>query len=104
MDIIKALKVYPSLKIRCRIIEKIDDSVERDTKTTNEIANEIFVLDAMHILATSWAKVTAKCIKTVGKGKFKTKVQERVKEDAEDVDMPPAPVEMTENDFLQWVC
>ena len=65
--------------------------MEGDTKTANEIANEIFVLDAMHILATSWAKVIAKCIQNCwGKAKFTTEVQDRAVEDAEDVDMPPA--------------
>ena len=104
MGIIRALKAYARHEIRCRIIEKIDDSVEGDTKTANEIAKEISVLDAMHILATSWAKVTAKCIQNCwGKAKFKTKVQDRAVEDAENVDMPPAPADMTENDFLQWV-
>jgi len=102
MDIIRALKAYACNEIRCRIIKKIVDSVEGDTKTTNEIAEEISVLDAMHILATSWAKVTAKCIQNCwGKAKFKTKVQDRAVEDAEDVDMPPA--DMAKNDFLQWV-
>ena len=33
--------------------EKIDDSVEGDTKTANKIAHETSVLDAIHILATS---------------------------------------------------
>ena len=104
MGIIRALKAYARHEISCRIIEKIDDSVEGDTKTANEIAKEISVLDAMHILATSWEKVTAKCIQNCwGKAKFKTKVQDRAVEDAEDVDMPPAPADMTENDFLQWV-
>ena len=104
MGIIKAWKAYAHHEICCRIIEKIDDSVEGDTKMANEIARKIFVLDAMHILATSWAKVTAKCVQNCrGKAKFKTKVQDRAVEDAEDVDMPPAPADMTENDFLQWV-
>ena len=49
-----ALKAYARHKICCQIIQKKDDSVEGDTKTANEIANEISVLDAMHILATSW--------------------------------------------------
>ena len=68
MGIIRALKAYARHEIRCRIIEKIDDSVQGDTKTANEIANEISVLDAMHILGESyqwawaWAKATAKCI------------------------------------------
>ena len=104
MGIIRALKAYARHEICCRIIEKIDDSVEGDTKTANEIAKETSVLDAMHILATSWAKVTAKCIQNCWeKAKFNTKVQDRAVEDAEDVDMPPAPADMTENDFLQWV-
>ena len=58
----------------------------------------------MHILAISWAKVTAKCIQNCwGNAKFKTEVQDKVVEDADDVDMPPDPADMTENDFLQWV-
>ena len=100
MGIIRALKAYARHEICCRIIKKIDDSVEGDTKT----ANEISVLNAMHILATSLAKVTAKYIQNCwGKAKFKTAVQDRAVEDAEDVEMPPAPADMTENDFLQWV-
>ena len=104
MRAIRVLKACARHKIRCRIIEKINDSVEGDSKTANDIANEISVLDAMHILATSWAKVTAKCIQSCwGKAKFKIQVQDRAVEDAEDVDMPPPPADMTENDFLQWV-
>ena len=41
--------------------------------------------------------------KLLGKSKFNTKVQDRAVEGAEDVDMPPAPADITENDFLQWV-
>ena len=75
--------------------------MERDTETTDEIAEKIFVLNAMHILATSWAKATAKCNQNCwGKAKFKTKIHDRAVEDAENVDMPPAPADMTENDFL----
>ena len=75
MGIIRALKAYALHEIRCRIIEKIDDTVDGDTKMANEIANKISVLDAMHILETSWAKVTAKCIQNCwGKAKFKTEV------------------------------
>ena len=104
MDIIRALKAYAHHEIHCKIIKKIDDSVKGKTKKANEIANEIFVLDAMYILATLWAKVTAKCIQNCWvKAKSKTEVQDRAVEDAENVDMPPAPAEMTENDFLQWV-
>ena len=62
MGIIEALKAHPRLEIRCRIIKKINESVERDTKTADKIASEIFVLDAIHILETSWAKVTTKFI------------------------------------------
>ena len=75
MGIIRSLKTYARYKIHFRIIEKIDDSEEGDTKSANEIAKEISVLDAMHILATLWAKVTAKMhSKLLGKAKFKTKV------------------------------
>ena len=78
--------------------------MEGDTKTANKIANEISVLNAMHILAISWAKVTAKCIQNCwGKAKFKTEVQDRAVKDAENVDMPPASANMTANEFLQWV-
>jgi len=41
MGIIRALKAYARHEIHCRIIEKIDDSVEGDTKIANEIAKEI---------------------------------------------------------------
>ena len=100
MGIIRALKAHARNEIRCRIIEKIYESVEGDTKSANEIAHEISVLDALHILTTSWAKVTAKCIQNSwGKAKFKTKFQDRAVEDAEDVDMPPG--DMTKDDFLQ---
>ena len=74
MGIIRALKAYARHEIRCRIIEKIDDSMEGDTKMANEIAKEISVSDAIHILATSWVKVAAKCIQNCwGKAKFKPK-------------------------------
>ena len=100
MGIIRVLKAYAHHEIFCRVIEKINDSVKGDTK----MANEIFVLDAMHFLATSWVKVTAECIQNFwGKANFKTEVQDRAVGNAEDVDMPPAPADMTENDFLQWV-
>ena len=102
MGIIRALKAHARHEIRCRIIEKIYESVEGDTKSANEIAHEISVLDALHILTTSWAKVTAKYIQNCwGKAKFRTKFQDRAVEDAEDVDMPPG--DMTKDDFLQQV-
>ena len=48
-------------------------------------------------LGKSYSKMHSKLL---GKAKFKIEVQDRA---VEDVDMPPAPADMTENDFLQWV-
>ena len=54
----------------------------------------------MHILATFGQKLQQNAFNCWGKVKFKIEVQDRA---VEDVDMPPAPADMTENDFLQWV-
>ena len=62
MGIIRTLKVYCRHQIRARIIDAIEDGCNDSSINANTIAKRLSVLDALHILAGSWNKLTNETI------------------------------------------
>ena len=63
MGIIRTLKAYCRHEIRARIIDAIEDGCNDSSIYANTTAKRLLVLDALHILAGSWNKVTKKTIR-----------------------------------------
>ena len=62
--IIRALKAYCHHEIRARIINAIEDGCNDSSRNANTIEKRLSVLDALHILAGSWNKVTKETIRS----------------------------------------
>ena len=63
MGIIRTLKAYCRHKIRARIIDAIEDGCNDSSINAGTIAKRLSVLDVLHILASSWNKVTKETIR-----------------------------------------
>ena len=62
MGIIRTLKAYCRHELRARIIDAIENGCNDSSINANTIAKRLSVLDALHILAGSWNKVTKEAI------------------------------------------
>ena len=63
IGIIRTLKAYCCHKIRAKVIDAIEDGCHGSSINANAIAKILSVLDALHILAGSWNKVTKETIR-----------------------------------------
>ena len=63
MGIIHTLKAYCCHEIQAKIIDAIEDGCNDSSINTNKIAKRLSVLDALHIHAGSWNKVTKETIR-----------------------------------------
>ena len=68
MGIIRTLKAYCRHEMRMRIIEAIDDAGADTSLTENDdIARSLNALDALHMVAEAWTKVTPTMIRNCWK-------------------------------------
>ena len=63
VGIIRTLKAYCRHEIRASIIDAIEDGCNHSSINANVIAKRLLVLNALHILAGNWNKVTKETIR-----------------------------------------
>ena len=96
LGIIHALKAHCRFELRARIIDEIDAGHEA---TASQIAKRLSVLDALHMMAGAWAKVSEATIRNCWrKAKFESN------ELALEADPTiPTPEGMTRDIFDSWI-
>ncbi len=95
--IIKTLKTHYRTEMRRRILTAIDDS--DSIHNANEIAKKTSLLDAIHLLAASWHRVTAQTIQNCFlKGGFGNRSMQIIDEDSESDELPQC-----SNDLEEWM-
>jgi hypothetical protein len=91
--------------MRARIIAELDDI--QDRSDASAVANKIFLLDALHLVAMSWKQVSEKTIENCfRKGGFsKTKAETPASEESNLTSeiFHQAPDDMSKEEFENWL-
>lgn len=102
--VIRTMKAYYRHGMRSRILRWIDAELEKGEKDfqANDLAKKTSLLDAVHLLATSWLSVTSTTVRNCfKKGGFTSSgVHE---EDSEEQPLPPQFNDLTTEEYEEWM-